>query len=174
MGRLGWKDWSERSYSSSFRVGRPGSMNTGAEVWDSVCKTHQVLSLGVWVTEGNTEKKSRFLPVATTSRILHAKTLAQWFRSIIFRKEKLVCVCTYWYWKECNHRKLPRIDSSDFWGCLCFHVLPFNIKITLGNESRLLAQSIKFCKWWVFNKHPESKETAIKKERFLLICPCLI
>ena len=71
-------------------------MNTGAEVWRcGVCKAHQVLSFGVWVTEGNVAKEVELSSVAITSTILHAKPPSQWFRSIIFRKEKLVYVCTY-------------------------------------------------------------------------------
>lgn len=89
-------DLGDRSYSSSLRAARAGGMNTGTQVWRcGVCKAYQVLSSGVWVTEGNPAKEAKLSPVANTSTILHATPPAPWFRSIIFRKEQLVCVCTY-------------------------------------------------------------------------------
>lgn len=89
-----------------------GSTHTGAEAGRcSVCMAHQVLSFGVWVTEGNTTREPELSSVAITFTTLCAKPPAQWCGYVTFKKEKLVFVCAYLYWKDCNHQKLPRIDS---------------------------------------------------------------
>lgn len=78
-------------------------------------RAHGVLSFGVWVTEGNTTRELELLSVTVTFTTFCVPGSMEFELDgsdpESSKREKLVFMCVYLSWKECNHQKLPRTDS---------------------------------------------------------------